>query len=72
MSEEAAIKSKVLLDTAFEFVRDHPVLAMGICVGVGYVLGYYKGKDLVQRAADAAAGVVLHEASGLIQQQIAK
>ncbi len=72
MSEEAAIKSKVLLDTAFDFVRDHPVLALSICVGVGYVLGYYKGKDLVHRAADAAAGVVLHEASGLLQQKFAK
>jgi hypothetical protein len=72
LSEEAAIKSQVLLDTAFDFVRDHPLMSMGICVGVGYVLGYYKGKDLIHRAADAAAGIVLHEATGLIQQKFAK
>jgi hypothetical protein len=72
LSEKAAIKSDVLLDTAFDFVRDHPLMSMGICVGVGYVLGYYKGKDLIQRAADVAAGIVLHEATGLIQQKFAK
>ena len=72
MSEEAKIKTDVLLDTAFEFVRDHPLLSMGICFGVGYVLGYHKGKDLVQRATDVAAGYMLKETSSLLNQYAPK
>ena len=67
MSEEAKTK-QLLLDSALDFVRENPFLAVGIGFGIGYFLGVYRGREIAQKVSDAAAGYLMSEGSSLFDQ----
>lgn len=67
MSEEAKTK-QLLLDSALDFIRENPFLAVGIGFGIGYFLGVYRGKEITQKVSDVAAGYLMSEGSSLFDQ----
>ena len=70
MSDAHEISSKVLLESALNFVREHHLLSVGIGFGAGCLLGYTKGREVLKGAADAAAGFALREAVDIIQNKL--
>jgi len=58
------------LESALNFVREHPLLSVGIGFGAGCLLGYTKGREVLKGAADAAAGFALREAVDIIQNKL--
>ena len=67
MSEEPKTK-QILPDAAIDFIRENPLLAVGIGFGIGYFLGVSRGREIAQKVSDVAAGYLMSEGSSLLDQ----
>jgi len=70
LSDARETNSKILLEGALDFVREHPLLSVGIGFGAGCLLGYTKGREVLKGAVDVAAGFALREAADLLQNKL--
>ncbi|MEJ5166475.1 MAG: hypothetical protein WHV67_05550 [Thermoanaerobaculia bacterium] len=52
MSEKLKIEEKILIKAGEEFIKENPFLSVGVSFALGYFLGYWKGKDIMQKTSE--------------------
>lgn len=51
MSEKSKIEEQIIIKAGEEFVKKNPFLAIGVSFALGYLLGYWQGKNIIEASS---------------------
>lgn len=68
LSEKSKIEEKILIKAGEEFVKKNPFLSLGLSLGVGYVIGYWKGKEIIEQLSKIAFAIGSKELLKLLEE----
>lgn len=61
MSEKLKIEEQILIKAGEEFVKKKPFLSIGISFALGYLLGYWQGKNIIEASSKVLFSLVAKE-----------
>ena len=68
LSEKSKIEEKILIRAGEEFIKRNPFLSVGISLGLGYFLGYWKGKEIIEQLSKIAFAIGSKELIKLLEE----
>jgi hypothetical protein len=68
LSEKSKIEEKILIKAGEEFVKKNPFLSLGLSLGMGYVIGYWKGKEIIEQLSKIAFAIGSKELLKLLEE----
>lgn len=51
MSEKLKIEEQIIIKAGKEFVKKNPFLSLGVSFALGYLLGYWQGKNIIEASS---------------------
>ncbi len=72
LSEKLKIEEKIIIKAGEEFVKRNPFLSLGLSLSLGYFIGYWKGKEIVEQLSKIAFAIGSEELIKLLQENKGK
>lgn len=68
LSEKLKIEEQLLIKAGEEFVKKNPFLSVGVSFTLGYILGYWQGKNIIEQSSKVLFALASKEILKTLQE----